>query len=163
MSGSDSHSAKRPLYAVLVFGYTEQTLGRPGDPVDTVRDRPTAPVVPGPAEENREAPAATASASRSCKRKAMRKKRRSLTVPPETTPAVPEAETMQELIEKAKKRRTEVIAEAQTIPVVARPPLPPSPQPSGQGYDQVRYNNFSSYIIINFSFTMLAFPDILPL
>jgi hypothetical protein len=83
-----------------------------------------------------EAPAATASASRSCKKKAMRKKRRSLTVPPETTPAVPEAETMQELIEKAKKRRTEVIAEAQTIPVVARPPLPPSPQPSGQGDDQ---------------------------
>lgn len=36
----------------------------------------------------------------------MRKKRRSLTVPPETTPAVPEAETMQELIEKAKKRGT---------------------------------------------------------
>lgn len=136
LAGSDSHSVFT-LYAVLVFGYTEQTLGRPGDPVDTVRDRPTAPVVPGPAEENREAPAATASASRSCKKKAMRKKRRSLTVPPETTPAVPEAETMQELIEKAKKRRTEVIAEAQTqAPVVARPPLPPSPQPSGQGDDQ---------------------------
>lgn len=118
---------------MLVRGYTAQTLGRPVEPEDTARAPPPAPPVPGPVEEE-VTPGASIGVPGYQKRKAVRPKIRLIETTPEVTPSGEDETDLQPLIERAKKRQLEIRAAAAEAPVAeALPPLPPSPQPSGQG------------------------------